>query len=350
MATATTKSARTTRRRPAARSAPDVDIGEYLDRLGSQAGTPLESLPVDDRVLSLVADDLTGDNLDIAVRRELDEARQKCRDGNPFPLIALQWPELVIEDDHVDASIFRGNLREVENQPIIDDLKQVIFDPSNPLLRLDWWQYVAIAGTFSKRIGEVYLAGGSGVGKGMASCLAVNLWYDVHDEAKIHLTGTNRDRCRSQVYAEVMKWKQSRKSDISPPKTENHYIEILNPNLDDKKAPEKFSGAHGPATFFLLDEATVHPDSWIENARRPAMKVFALANPRSTWGWFYDAFKSMHDDEKLIAETVPGPLRLLLRMRIGGSSCLNVRYNRLRVPVAPLGGIQIREDLHPCVA
>jgi len=326
-----------------------IDIGGYIDRMKAQRGTPTESLSIGDRVMSLIADDLTGDNADVATQRKLDAARQKCRNGNPFPLIALQWPDLVIEDSSVDAAIFRDNLQEAVSQPIADELKAVVFDSDNPLLRLDWWQHVALAGTFCKRIGEVYLAGGSGVGKGAASCLAVSLWYDVYDEAKIHLTGTNWDRCQSQVYAEVMKWRALRELDPSSPDGLNHSIKILNPNLDDKRAPEKFSGAHSPATFFLFDEATIQPDSWIENARRPAKKVFALANPRSLFGWFHDAFKGMSEDPGVIAETAEGKMRLSLRMRIGGKACLNVRYDRLKEPIAPLGGVDIDSDLHPAI-
>lgn len=288
--------------------------------------------------------DQVGDPAERQATEETERLREKCRAGNPFPLIAHQWPFLVIPPESPDHAIFRDNLQQVSEHPIIDELKSVILDGTNPTLRLDWWQHLALAGAFNKRIGEVYLAGGTGVGKGACSCLAVNLWYDVFDQAKIHLTGTNWDRCNAQVYAEVKKWMEGKSKDVSAPKNDNHFIRILNPDLSDKGADKKFSGAHGPATFFLFDEANIHPDLWVENARRPALKIFALANPRAMLGWFWRAFETMKDG--VVVETIPGPMRLMLRMRIGGLHCLNIRYHRLKIPVAPKGGLKIDPAFH----
>ena len=306
------------------------------------------------KLASYAADMLCGEVVDESVNLPLEEAREKCRKGNPFPLVAMQFPEFVIPQEHPHYEIFKENLRTVDDQLISDSMKAVILDPSNPVLRADWWQQILWAAAFDPAIGEIALAGGTSTGKGFASALAVNLWYDVYSETRIYISGPNEQKCIDNVFGEIIHWRD-RQTSPSPSEVNSksiytdrrHYISVLNPDLADQKAAEKFSGAHGANTLYLFDEATVFPNAWVENARRNARLIWAVANPRSLSGWFRDLFKSKGYDDARPVQVVPGNLRMRLCMQIGGSHCINVKMNRLRAPIAPKGGIVIDGKLHP---
>lgn len=290
---------------------------------------------------------------DLAIERDAattEDLREKCRQGNPFPLVAWQWPELVLSNE-LEIRIFRENLRLVEPTPIDDRIKEAILDQNNPPLRIDWWQAIILAATFHPAIGEIFLAGAVGIGKGFSSAVSANLWYDVYDESRIHLTGRDRDHARKNIFGEFWTWR----SKMAHPgvgsltsealtDTKRHYAVLLNPDVSSPTAGEAFSGAHGKRTLYQFDECSALPSVFIKNAARNARSIFALTNPRHPIGWFYDAFRDL--GERRIAVT-PGHLRMRLCMSIGGLDCLNVRWKRLKAPVAPKGGIELDEHLHP---
>jgi len=285
---------------------------------------------------------------------KINAARTRCRRGNPFPLVALQWPELAIPADTREATIFRKNLNCIEPLPIPDQIKTAIFDRTNPVLRLDWWQHIIIAAFFEPIIGELFIAGATGVGKGASVCMACNLWFDVYTESRIHLTGRDKVHAQKNIFGETVKWRRRMASPVAGETlterindTERHYAMLLNPNISSVTAGEAFSGAHGKNTLYVFDEATSHPVSFLENARRNAKLIVALANPRSTMGWFRRGFdKLIAAGEQCRIGLVPGDLRMRLCMMIGGADCLNVRYQRLKVPVAPKGGLELSSELH----
>jgi hypothetical protein len=126
--------------------------------------------------------------------------------------------------------------------------------------------------------------------------------------------------------------------------TKRHYVVLLNPDASSATAGEAFSGAHGLNTCYVYDEATAHPYSFVENARRNAHRIIALANPRTLGGWFRDGFKKVPDGQRIAI--FPGDMRMRMCMSIGGADCLNVRYQRLKVPVAPKGGLEISRNCH----
>lgn len=292
---------------------------------------------------------------ELAIERDrgrTEELREQCRRGNPFPLVAWQWPELVVtQPDQIP--IFRENLQRVADEAVTDQVKRVCLDPSIPVLRLDWWQHLLLAATFDPAIGEIYISGGVGVGKGFSSAIAANLWYDVH-ESRIHLTGRDRDHARNNIFGEFAMWRSRMKHPFPGSLTseslrydERHYAILLNPDVSSPTAGEAFSGRHGRRTAYQFDECSALPVSFIDNAARNAYIIFALSNPRTMSGWFRQAFEQLPDMNK-IGMTM-GRVRMRLCMSVGGGQCLNVRYKRLKVPVAPRGGIEIDSDLHPAI-
>lgn len=320
-------------------TAPPAGIGAKPRTLFQSAGSALAAM-------------FTGDDEQTKQDVTLEALREICRKGNPFPLIGYQWPELLVTDP-AEHEFFKDNLKQVEPANICNEIKHAILAPRNPILRLDWWQYIAIAAMFEMSIGEVFLAGATGVGKGAITSIGVNLWYDVFEEARIHLTGRDRDHARRNIFGETAKWANRMKhpgdgslTSESLASSNRHYIQLLNPDVSSSTAGEAFSGQHAKNTYYVFDEASSHPNTFVDNARRNAHMIVALSNPRSLFGWFHDGFAKLPKGQRIAM--FHGDMKMRLCMQIGGADAMNVRYERLKVGVAPRDGITIREGIHSC--
>lgn len=149
----------------------------------------------------------------------VDEYRQRARNGDPFPLIAMQWPELLVTDPS-EAVWFEGE----------------IGNPDNPCLRLDAWQRNdVIKPFFDMTVAEVAIKGNTKAGKGASVSLCVNIWFDIYD-AKIILTSQKWDHAKDVIFGEVAKWREKMQHPgpgmlyaASIGHTTQHYITISNP-------------------------------------------------------------------------------------------------------------------------
>lgn len=271
--------------------------------------------------------------------------RLAYREGNPFPLISVQWPDLVVrepEEQRFFREVPQGGL-----DFVTPCMRSSILNAKNPVLRLDWWQRVILAGIFDPTVGELFIKGCTGAGKGAAVAIGNCLWFDVFNECRISLTGRDYTHAILNIFGETKQW--FLKMQYPPPANvlgeginqgERRYVRVLNPDVSSPTAGEAFSGAHGKNTLVVFDEATSHPDSFFENAEKNARKIVALANPRTMGGRFRESFKPLGPNLNRIA-VCRGVLGNRLCVTISGTDCANVRYRRLKNPVAPLCGITI---------
>ncbi len=288
-----------------------------------------EHKPLSNVIANQLVNNLAGKSCDSPEYALVEEARRIARDEeNPFPLCALQFPSLVIDASDPDADKFEG----------------VIGSKTNPKLRLDWWQRLILKAAFDKTIREIYVKGCTGPGKGAIMAITTNLIFDAFQECRYHLTSETFEHAKTNIFGEVSMWHAKMRypgpgevhtADIT--ESQRHYIKVLNPRP--AKGGEAFSGAHGPGTYYLFDEASAAEANWFENAAKNAYKIFALANPRTTVGHFREAFRGLKNENK--TSITQGVLGRRLCVTVGGMDCLNVKYGRLRHPVAPLDGITI---------
>jgi len=261
---------------------------------------------------------------------EIEQFRELARSGNPFPLIARQWPELVVTNP-IEQPFFEGD-------PL---------NPLDPVLRLDHWQRRIIKAYFDDTISEIMIKGNTKAGKGASTSIAVNIWYDVFDESKVILTSQRFDHAIDVIFGEISMWR--RKMQCPGPgkltatglaESKQHYITIANP-----QSGEGFSGQHGPRTLFVMDEATSSPDGFYNDAQKQARKIVALANPRTMTGWFRDAYKPCNNPDT--TQVINAPFGRRLCVTVDGADNLNVRAKRLERPYGPPGGIQIDGEFFP---
>ncbi len=275
----------------------------------------------------------------------LEALRELCRKGNPFPLIGYQWPELIVTDP-AEQELFRdipaGGL-----DFITPGMRGNLLNEKNPVLRLDWWQRVILAGVFDVTTGEVFIKGCTGAGKGASIGIANCLWYDVNEECRCTLTSRDYDHAAKGIFGEVKMWFVKMRFPApanvlgeSIGMHERRYIDIKNPAQTSGSAGEAFSGQHGKATLYTMDEATAIVDTIFENAEKNARKIIALANPRVLAGRFRDAFRPLGINENRIA-VCNGILGNRLCVTVSGMDCANVRHGRLKKPVSPSGGVEI---------
>jgi hypothetical protein len=278
---------------------------------------------------------------------DIDEAtelaRDKCRAGNPFPLVARQWPSIVIPPDHRDADIFRRDSSPKHFVGLPDEMQEAILDPSNPLLRMCFWQKIILAGFFCDLIGEVFIKGCTGAGKGAIVGMAINLWFDVFGESRTMCSSESFNHAQANIFGEVSEWRRKmahpgpgRLLGTDLKDTKRHYVTVLNPKPD---SGEAFSGIHGPKTLYTFDEASASPDIFFVNAEKNASKIVALANPRTLSGRFRNAFKSLADENR--TGVCAGTIGQRLCVTVGGLDCLNVSQGRLKRAMSPHGGITI---------
>ncbi len=281
----------------------------------------------------------------------VENARKLCREtGNPFPLLALQWPSLIIHDEE-EAEIFRKHLHPLRFSSVTDRVRRACLDESSPTLRLDWWQKIIIAAFFDDTISEIYIKGCTGAGKGGSTAIAINLWYDVFLESRTTLTSETYDHAVENIFGEAVKWRH-RMAHPQPARVlqesiadgERHYIVIRNPAKGG--GGESFSGKHGPGTLYVFDEATAVPSVLRENCEKNATKIVALANPRTLNSWFRTGFEPLGRASMDTIGVCYGSIGQRLCITVGGPDCMNVAEGRLRKPVAPRGGIKIGDNTY----
>lgn len=257
-------------------------------------------------------------------RDRVQRARALCRDGNPFALIGLQWPEFLV-DDPAEAKYFGGELG----------------NPDNPCLRIDYWQRDILSSFFDMRVREVFVKGCVGAGKGTASSLIFNLAYDVWDNCRIILTSTTHKHAKDTIFAEVVKWRLKMRYPLPGNvlgegifRTPQHQMMVSNPLQG-----EAFSGKHGEMIVFGFDEASGVPNTLYTQSLNQFHKIVALSNPRTQHGWFRGGFKPCRDPDE--TQTVQGQYGRRRCVTVSGLDCLNIKHERLETPVAPRGGIMV---------
>ena len=281
----------------------------------------------------------------------VDDARRTClQTGDPFPLLALQWPHLVV-DDPDEAAIFRKHLDPLRFSGVTERVRRACLTPRETTLRLDWWQMLTIAAFFDDTISEIYIKGCTGAGKGGSTAIAVNLWFDVFSQSRVTLTSESFEHALKNIYGEVVKWRKTMThpqpaSVLTESITadERHYIVVRNPRKD---SGEAFSGQHGPGTLYLFDEATATPKILRDNCEKNATKIVALANPRTLVSWFREGFEPLGRASMDSIGVCYGSIGKRLCVTVGGLDCINVAEGRLRKPVAPRGGIAIDGREYP---
>lgn len=297
------------------------ETSSYLSEL---IGTPVSFNAEEDTVYSdcvraailQIASEATG---------ELESRKALCIDGNPYPLIAYFWPDLLIVDPD-EEKYFEGE----------------IGSENNPCLRLDKWQREEVLDQlFREEVYDVAVKGNTKPGKGASIAIGVNLWFEVYPQSKVILTSSSYDHAKDVIFAEVAKWRRMMSGQVSGKLLNTgvadhsqHYLAISNPT-----AAEGFSGQHGPATLFVFDEASSMDKDRYDDAQKQAKKVVMIGNPRHISGAFYKLFDDCKD--KNVCQDVPGPMGLRRCVTVGGMDCANVRYKRLEKPVGPIGGIEI---------
>ena len=216
-----------------------------------------------EQIVDHIFDTLTGrsgNSEDAIADATLSQHRTTCRKGNPFPLIAFQWPEMVVTDPaEIDLfNDFPYDQADLVPKTIIT----TVTDPTNPVLRLDWWQKIILAAFFEPTIGEIFIKGCTGAGKGASVSIGACLWFDVYPESRTSLTGRDFTHAVKNIFGEAVSWftkmahkQQSRILSSAINDNERHYITILNPDPTSSTAGEAFSGAHGKNTLYLFDEA-----------------------------------------------------------------------------------------------
>jgi len=177
----------------------------------------------------------------------------------------------------------------------------------------------------------------------------------VFDPCRINVTSETFRHAVDNLFGEIVMWRKRMASpsrgDIVTSRindTERHYMTVLNPSP--YGGGEAFSGMHSEMTVYWFDEASAVPETHYTNALKNCRKIFALANPRITEGWFRDMFKPLRGndgtkEEKLARENTTGYCIGRKGRRycctIASSICLNVRERRLKDPVSPNRGIDI---------
>jgi len=255
---------------------------------------------------------------DILTAIRLAPAIQQCREGKPLPLIRELWPKIRLDDFQVDA----------------------------------------IESLFNPKIREVFIKGNTGCGKTAIAGIAVCLYFQVFDDARIVLTRDKFDTAKKILFGECVSWWKRMRFTLTdavvlaneiydPNNREGHYVLIANP-----KTPEGFQGVHSPHVLHVYDEATadvLQPRYKLSSTQ--ATSFLAMGNPRVTSGEFYRAFPKGRENE---THTFNGPNGRRRLITVDGEDCLNVRKKCLKKSIAPMGGIIIDgreykagEDIEP---
>lgn len=264
---------------------------------------------------------------------ELEEARRLCREGNPFPLIGLQWPEFLIREEDNESQFFEGEVGNVWN----------------PCLRFDWWQRLIFRAFFDVTFPEIFIKGCTGPGKGACVAIAVNLDFDVRqDNCMWYITADTNAHATQVMFGEIAKWRNrmqwpsnGRNLATTIADHERRFISVLNP--EKSSDGESFSGRHGAK--YVFDESSAVPDIFYENACKNASRIVCISNPRTKFGFFRSGFKTLQNENK--TGITIGTLGKRLCVTIGGEDCLNVKHKRIKDPKSPIDGIEIDGEFFP---
>ena len=260
----------------------------------------------------------------------IEMARRKARGGDPWDWIRLQWPELVI-DDPIDLKYFKMHCHRTE---ALD-------------LRIDDRQYDLIKHALApKRVKEIGIKGSTSPGKGFATAILINIWYDIYTNDRIIIIGPSQTHARDVMFGEVSKWRRAmkfkRNNEVSQAEgikdlnCEQHKITVSSP-----EAAESVSGLHGLNTLFVLDESSRIPDEIYVSVQKPARLIIAISNPRILSGWFRSWFPDSDPNKNQII--IDRGIRRSL-LTFGGQDCLNVKARRLNEhEYSPPGGIEITD-------
>lgn len=268
-----------------------------------------------------------------AARLEL--AIRQARAGNPWPLVELQWGRVVRADD-------------IEADPgIIDDLNTA----GVRFIVLDDFQVDMIASMANTSIRDIFVKGNTGCGKGASAGIAVCVYFQIWDDARVIITRDKYDTAVSIMFAEVAAWWSRMRylpagyvvlttAIFERADQHKHAITVANP-----KHAEGFSGVHGEHVLFVFDEATASPlEPRFKLADTQATKFLALANPRTTSGRFKAAFDMADDPDE--TQTILGPYGLRRLITVDGADMINVRFRRLDKPIAPAGGRDLNKTVY----
>jgi hypothetical protein len=261
-------------------------------------------------------------------------------EGDPFPLIRFEWPELIITDMEERAE-FAKHLERKDN---LD-------------LRLDDFQVDAIRSVFDNRHTQLFVSGATKLGKGFTvGGLIVNIWFERFTNCKIILIGPNNGHVRDNLFGEAKTWRLRMSSykmgisqvDVQKERIEeigkdSHFIKIVN-----TESGEGLSGYHSydsytnaPCTLICVDEASGCPENYYNDALSQVRFFIAISNPRAPSGWFYRAYAAAKTFESgiITQNSSTGPRRL---QSIGLMHCVNVKANRLSNRISPPKGIHVR--------
>lgn len=203
-----------------------------------------------------------------------------------------------------------------------------------PDILLDDWQAEIIWHILSGQntdLNEVTIKGCTAAGKGFAVSLGACLWFQAAPECKIIITSQRHKHAHDVMFGEVLKCRKRMRHACPGDngiqrvrQSEQKYIVTVSPF-----EVEGFSGQHGPATLFVMDEATAVPEDRWDQAKTQAACMVALANPRTMSGWFRGTFPSASLDKTQVIE-ISGGRRYVVT--VGGSDCMNVREGAAIIP------------------
>lgn len=301
----------------------------------TQGGKQLTPAPTVKQKQSL-AESLDASVADIDILSTVEGRRQvryaialkKLMAGDPFDMVRLQWPELVIRDP-VHLQYFARYCDRTDN---LD-------------LRLDDRQVDLIQHVFDDSVQQIGIKGSTSPGKGFATAIAINLYYTAFQDARVVLLGPSVAHSKNVMFAEVAAWRNKMTNPgpgtilsmgIQDVSNKQHVLYIANPETG-----EGLSGAHGAHVMYVFDESSSIDEDLFVNSQKQAAVIICISNPRVLSGWFYDLFpKDSPNDNQTVTDN--GVRRRLITF--GGKDCINVKGRRLHVPIAPEGGIEI-EDL-----
>lgn len=260
-----------------------------------------------------------------------EKAFREAKKGNIFPLLRYEFRDLIIRDKK-ELAAFKKHCRRTDN---LD-------------LRLDDFQVDIIRSAFDKRHSQVFVSGGTKLGKGFTvGGLVVNLWFTLYSDSKIVLIGPDVEHVKRNLFAETLTWRRrmssfvdgSEKVDcltekLGDPASEQHFVIIANP-----KTGEGLSGIHSRNPLFCFDESSGQADSRYTDSLSQCASglLVAIGNPRQPSGWFWKAFRNFESGCDT-ASSEAGPRRLV---SVGLVDCINVRANRVTGIVSPPGGMVI---------
>ena len=246
------------------------DHGFDLDEIQRVERPPEDAKPVPEEVQPE-----TTENFDIDVA-QLD--RKKMQDvlyiraitealaGDPWKLVALQWPELVIHDE-LDKQYFK---KYCDRDYALN-------------LRLDDVQCEFLIHGFDPTVREIFIKGSTSPGKGFITALFIDLWYFLFPDDRIITTSQSSAHAKDVMLAEVITWRkkmdrpgpgEALTRELKDDENPRHVLIIANPDTG-----EGVSGRHGANTLGIIDEGSSVAPFMLKNLRKQCRKIICISNP-----------------------------------------------------------------------